>query len=111
MIKHQIINSIEDIDICLQHHSLVLLYVSQEECSVCHAILPKLMKLLTNYPHIQFIQVDAKQVTEVAGRFLIFSVPTFIMFYEQKELFRDGRFVQFESLENRIQQIYNSITF
>ncbi|WP_343224591.1 thioredoxin family protein [Paenibacillus sp. ACRSA] len=95
----------------IQNSSLILLYVSQEECSVCHAILPKLMKLLTNYPHIQLIQVDAKQVTEVAGRFLIFSVPTFIMFYEQKELFREDRFVQFESLENRINQIYNSIAF
>ncbi|MGR6544047.1 thioredoxin family protein [Paenibacillus tundrae] len=93
----------------MQLHSLVLLYVSQEECSICHAILPKLQTLLTNYPHIQLVQVDAQQVPEVAGQFLIFSVPTLVMFYEQKELFREGRFVQFESLESRIDQIYNAI--
>ncbi|WP_313957949.1 thioredoxin family protein [Paenibacillus xylanexedens] len=93
----------------MQDRSLVLLYVSQEDCTVCHAILPKLKTLLTDYPHIQLVQVDAQQVPEVAGQFLIFSVPTLIMFYDQKELFREGRFVQFESLEKRIDQIYNAI--
>jgi thioredoxin-like negative regulator of GroEL len=50
--------------------------------------------------------VDANQVEEVASRFLIFTVPTMIMFVEQKEYIRADRFVRFDRLEEQLQQIY-----
>ncbi|MHA7581632.1 thioredoxin family protein [Paenibacillus vandeheii] len=100
------LTSIEMVDEFLQQNELVFLYVSRPECSVCHALLPKIRELLEAYPMVYLGHVDANQVEEVASRFLIFTVPTMIMFVEQKEYIRADRFVRFDRLEEQLQQIY-----
>lgn len=106
MKKHSELTSIEMVDEFLQQNELVFLYVSRPECSVCHALLPKIRELLEAYPMVYLGHVDANQVEEVASRFLIFTVPTMIMFVEQKEYIRADRFVRFDRLEEQLQQIY-----
>lgn len=105
----QEITSVGEIDTFIQNNRLSLLYVSQEDCNVCHAIYPKLKELLSNFPEIKLAHVDARRVGEVAGKFLIFTVPTIMMFLDQKEYLREGRFVQFEQLERKLQQLNNLI--
>ncbi|MDN8589210.1 thioredoxin family protein [Paenibacillus sp. 11B] len=106
MKKHSELTSIEMVDEFLQQNELVFLYVSRPECSVCHALLPKIRELLEAYPMVYLGHVDANHVEEVASRFLIFTVPTMIMFVEQKEYIRADRFVRFDRLEEQLQQIY-----
>ncbi|OKP89156.1 thiol reductase thioredoxin [Paenibacillus sp. P3E] len=105
----QEITSVGEIDTFIQNNRFSMLYVSQEDCNVCHAIYPKLKELLSNFPEIKLAHVDARRVGEVAGKFLIFTVPTIIMFLDQKEYLREGRFVQFEQLERKLQQLHNVI--
>ncbi|MHA0858392.1 thioredoxin family protein [Paenibacillus sp. CMAA1364] len=105
----QEITSVEEIDPFIQNSRLSMLYVSQEDCNVCHAIYPKLKALLSNYPKIKLAHIDASQVEEVAGELLIFTVPSIVMFLDQKEYLREGRFVQFQQLERQIQQLYNAL--
>ncbi|OKP91021.1 thiol reductase thioredoxin [Paenibacillus helianthi] len=105
----QEITSVGEIDTFIQNNRFSMLYVSQEDCNVCHAIYPKLKELLSNFPEIKLAHVDARRVGEVAGKFLIFTVPTIMMFLDQKEYLREGRFVQFEQLERKLQQLHNVI--
>ncbi|WP_323374350.1 thioredoxin family protein [Paenibacillus sp. JNUCC31] len=91
----------------IQQHELVLLYVSRSECSVCHALLPKIQGLLESYPMIHLVHIDANVVEEVASRFLIFTVPTMLLLVDQKEYIREDRFVRLERLEEQLQQICN----
>ncbi|MXO80326.1 thioredoxin [Paenibacillus sp. OT2-17] len=109
MINVQEITSVNEIDTFIQNNRLSMLYVSQEDCNVCHAIYPKLKELLNNYPEIKLAHIDAGQVEAVAGKLLIFTVPTIILFFDQKEYLREGRFVQFEQLEARLEQLYNAV--
>ncbi|MGM1021987.1 MAG: thioredoxin family protein [Bacillota bacterium] len=109
MINVQEITSVDEIDTFIQNNRLSMLYVSQDNCNVCHAIYPKLKELLNNYPEIKLAHIDASQVEAVAGKLLIFTVPMIILFFDQKEYLREGRFVQFEQLEARLEQLYNAV--
>ncbi|MFD1179107.1 thioredoxin family protein [Paenibacillus puldeungensis] len=96
------LTSMEQVEEFLQNHKLSFLYVSRPECSVCHAILPKLGELLDDYPPIFLGHIDANQVPEVAGRFLVFSVPTMLMFIDQKEYLREDRFIRFVEFKEKL---------
>ncbi|WP_289372439.1 thioredoxin family protein [Paenibacillus silvae] len=109
MINVQEITSVNEIDTFIQDNRLSMLYVSQDDCSVCHAIYPKLKELLNHYPEIKLAHIDASQVEAVAGKLLTFTVPTIILFYDQREYLRDGRFVQFEQLRARLDEVYSAI--
>ncbi|MEK3708410.1 thioredoxin family protein [Paenibacillus sp. FSL R7-0198] len=101
------LTSIEMVEETIQQHELVFLYVSRPECSVCHALLPKIRVLLEHYPSIYLGHINANEVEEVASKFLIFTVPTMIMLVEQKEYIRADRFVRLERLEEQLQQIHS----
>ncbi|CAM3352766.1 thioredoxin family protein [Paenibacillus taichungensis] len=105
----QEITSIKEIDTFIQNNRMSMLYVSQENCNVCHAIYPKLKELVSQYPEIKLAHIDARKVKEVAGKFLIFTVPTIMLFQGQQEYLREDRFVQFAQLELGLQQLYNAM--
>lgn len=101
------LTSIEMVETAIQQHELVFLYVSRPECSVCHALLPKITALLESYPSVYLGHINANEVEEVASKFLIFTVPIMIMIVEQKEYIRADRFVRLERLEEQLQQIHS----
>ncbi|MFF2912434.1 thioredoxin family protein [Paenibacillus sp. NPDC057934] len=100
------ITSIEMADDFLEKHELSFLDVSRPECSVCHAILPKLRELLDAYPEIHLGHIDANVVEEVASQFLIFTVPVMLLMAGQREYIRADRFVVFDRLREQLDQIY-----
>ncbi len=100
------LSSLDRVESFLQEHQLSFLYVSRPECTVCHAILPKLRELLGSYLKIQLGHIDANQVEAVAGRFSVFAVPTMLMMIEQKEYARWDRFVRFDLLNEHIKRVY-----
>ncbi|MGG4480587.1 thioredoxin family protein [Paenibacillus illinoisensis] len=102
------LTSMDMVDSFIQQHDLTFLYVSRQECSVCHALLPKIRELLQPYPSIALGHIDANQVEEVASKFLIFTVPMMLILMEQKEVVRADRFVRLNRLAEQLQQIYSS---
>ncbi|WP_280166039.1 thioredoxin family protein [Priestia aryabhattai] len=96
-------NMIEDY---LKNHELSFLYVSREDCGVCHAVLPRLRELLDNFPLIHLGHINAYDVEEVAAKFSIFTVPVLLLFIDGKEVLREARFVHFDELEKRLEKIY-----
>lgn len=100
------LTSLNEIEAFIVENKLSFIYISRPECTVCHAVLPKLRELLTHYPHIQLGLINANQVKEVAARFLTFSVPTLLLFIDQREYIRADRFVRFDQLNEQIEQVY-----
>ncbi|MCY8939689.1 thioredoxin family protein [Peribacillus frigoritolerans] len=94
----------------LENHELSFLYLSTPECSTCHAILPKLRELLDHYPLIHLGHIDASKVEEVAGKFLILTAPIMLLMIDQKEYLREDRFVRFDHLKKKLEQIYEMFT-
>ncbi|MDM8101658.1 thioredoxin family protein [Oceanobacillus oncorhynchi] len=104
------LTTIEMAEEFLKNHALSFLFVSRPDCSVCHAILPKLTEMLVDYPLIHLGHIDASKVEEVAEKFLIFTVPIMLLIIDGKEYIREDRFVRFEQLEEKLDQLYAMYT-
>lgn len=104
------LTSIRTVEAFLENHELSFLYVSRQDCSVCHAILPKLRELLHHYPLIHLGHIDAGKVEEVAEKFLILTAPIMILMIDSKEYIREDRFVRFDYLNEKLSQIYEMYT-
>ncbi|EOL50062.1 thioredoxin family protein [Enterococcus caccae] len=101
------LQTIQEVLTFINETHLAFLYVSQEDCSVCHALKPKLIELLKKYPKIDLREVEADKVKEISAEYLIFSAPTLLFFVDGKEYLREGKFVQFKKLANSIEKIYS----
>ena len=87
-------------------NSLVLLYFSTPQCSVCHAIKPKIEQLVRDYPY-PLIDIDASKFIDLSGQYLIFSSPSLVIFEHHKELLRESRFIDLNRIE-RFLTLYHS---
>lgn len=105
----QKLTSIEEIDHFIDSHSLSFIYISRTSCSVCHALLPKVEKLLVNYPEIIPAHIVIDDMEEVAGKFSIFTVPVLLLFVEGKEYIREARIVHLDLLEEKLDRIYKNV--
>lgn len=99
------IDTLHSVNDLINKEKLVLLYISRPNCSVCHALLPQVEKVLEEYPSMVSIHADADEIPEIAGEFSIFTVPVVIVFVEGKEMFRKARFVPIEELKGQIQRL------
>jgi len=76
---------------------------------VCHGLQPQIENMLADYPKIQSRTVDASEVTEIAGKFNIFTAPVLLLFVHGKEYIREARIVHTEAFEQKITRIYENM--
>jgi thioredoxin-like negative regulator of GroEL len=100
------LQSLEDVMHFMKQHNLVFLYISRDDCTVCHSLLPQIQRLMEDYPRIALGIVKADEVQAIAGTFLVFTVPAMLLFVEGKEMIREARFVHMQTLRDKIEQIY-----
>ncbi|WP_112180581.1 MULTISPECIES: thioredoxin family protein [Paraliobacillus] len=110
MTTFQIIKSINKLDHFINQNNLAFLYISKQNCSVCHSLLPQVEAIMRRYPEIALGHVAVDQLPEVAGKFSIFTVPVLLLFVDGKEYLREARIVQLELFEERLQKIYQGVT-
>lgn len=100
------LKSMEDVDTFLEENSLAFLYISHPDCSVCQGLLPQVEDLLSNYPKIKSGYVNTKQVTEIAGRFSVFTVPVLLLFVESSEHIREARIIHMDLFKEKLDNVY-----
>jgi thioredoxin-like negative regulator of GroEL len=100
-----IIESKEQLQQIQGDQDLVILYFSTEKCSVCHAVFPKLLDLVAAYP-VSVIKIQADTLTEIAGQYLVFTVPTILVVQEGKELLRESRFIDYNNIDRILSLLY-----
>ncbi|MBI5974298.1 thioredoxin family protein [Staphylococcus canis] len=103
------LHSVSEMESFIEKHPLAVIQVSRQNCSVCHAVAPRMEDLLSQYQDVVFGMVDADEVPDIAGALSIFTVPVDIIFFEGKEMHREGRFIDFDRFENQLSKIYESI--
>ncbi|TDL31917.1 thioredoxin [Jeotgalibacillus sp. S-D1] len=101
------LKTINEVDRMIQEHALSFLYISKTNCSVCHALLPKIQQMMIRFPEIEFGHVNADEIEAIAGHFSIFTVPVLLLFGDGKELVREARFVHVDELEDKLEKIYS----
>ena len=97
-----LIQSKEQLEQLITENEQVILYFSSENCTVCHAVYPKLLKLIENQP-IKVGEIIIDDLIEVSGQFLVFSVPTILIMHEGREILRESRFIDFNKISRILQ--------
>ncbi|WP_261133706.1 thioredoxin family protein [Bacillus sp. Marseille-Q3570] len=100
------LHSIEEVDNFIEVNRLSFIYISRTNCGVCHALLPKVQEMLTQFPEIRLAHVNVDDVEAIAGHLSIFTVPVLLLYVDGKEMIREARFVQMEQLQDKISRIY-----
>lgn len=104
------LTSLEMVDHFIKKHHLSFLYISRENCSVCHALLPQVRDVMMDFPLIQLGYINADDVEEIAGHFSIFTVPVLLLFADGKELWREARFVHLQPFKEKVKKVYDIYT-
>jgi len=85
-----------------------LFYFSHEECNVCKVLKPKVDNLITKYfPKINLYYVNTQLYPEIAAQNSIFTNPTILIFFEDKEFIRKSRNIGIDELKSLIERPYN----
>jgi thioredoxin-like negative regulator of GroEL len=56
-------------------------------------------ELLTQYPDFEFVYIDINQNPLFKGQYMVFTVPTIILFNQGRELQRFSRHISLQELE------------
>lgn len=87
--------------------NLVMVIAKTHSCSSCQTIANMLETNLANYHEIETYSIYVDDIDKFRGEYLIFSVPTVIIFSEGKELLRESRYMNYAKMDRLIEMFNN----
>ncbi|MBS4538705.1 thioredoxin family protein [Clostridium sp. D2Q-11] len=105
----KIVNMLNDINSFIDNNTMSLIMFSTDTCSACVDLTPKIEELVKQYPKLETIKVDMNELTEAAGEYSIFTIPTILLYIDGKETIRKGRFISIEDLDVNISRYYEMV--
>ena len=102
------IKSLDEFQNIIQNNLGVLVYFSHEKCNVCKVLKPKILDMLTeHFPKIKMYYSDTELFPEIAAQNSIFTVPTIIIYLDNKEFIRKSRNIGIDELGKDLERPYN----
>lgn len=101
------VNSLEQVKKAIHNNEIYMLLISSEDCSVCISIESKLDGFMKKYSSVVREYVKVNEVPEIAGEFLVFTVPTILLFVKGKEVLRESRFINFDKIDYMLSHYNN----
>jgi thioredoxin 1 len=102
------IQSISEFEEFLAKQDAVLAYFSNENCSVCHVLKPKVAAMISaSFPKIIIGFVESDRLPELAARNRVFAAPTIIVFFAGRETIRKSRAFGIDELRSEIERPYS----
>ncbi len=89
----------EEFETELKKHPVLVTYFSHDECNVCKVLKPQVREIVSGFKDAAFLYVNTKESMEIAGQFMVFAVPTIILFYEGREAKRYSRHISLRDFE------------
>jgi thioredoxin 1 len=83
----------------------LLAYFSFLECNVCKTLLPKVKDMIAGYAGVDFLYIDINRNPLLRGQYLVFSVPTLVLFEQGRETKRFSRYFSLEELKTEVERI------
>lgn len=99
------ITSILEAKEIIKANPLTLVYIGQENCSVCHSLKPQVERILSDFSGVRQIELDAIETPEVAEAFQVLTVPVILLFVEGNEYLRRARAMNTNDFKNDISKI------
>lgn len=66
-----------------------------------------LLEIVKDFP-VDVFQIDSDQNKEIIGQYLVFAVPTILIFHESKEVLRESRFIDFQRIKRLLEIFYEN---
>ncbi len=86
-------------------NEMVVIIAKTKTCAVCKPLSEKLRIFMQDYPTIPAYELYLEDIELFQGQQLVFTVPTILVFSNDKEILRESRFIDFQKLE-RLFQLY-----
>ncbi|MGB9780985.1 thioredoxin family protein [Caldanaerobacter sp.] len=99
--------SIENVDEVIKENGIVFFYFSTKDCGICSSLLPKLDKMLKDYPKVESFHIPIDEVPAASGKFSVFTVPTIVVYVDGREAIREARFISMDVLEEKLSKYYS----
>jgi len=99
-------DTLEEINNFIESGRIRLLYLSRPECSVCTAIKPKVMEIISEYPEMEAAYINMDKIPASAGEYSIFTIPGIIVYIDGKEMIREARYISIDDISSRINRFY-----
>ena len=93
----------------IYENPFILTYFSRPDCTVCKTLRPKVEKLIAVSTDIEFQYIDIQSCPLLRGQFMIFAVPTIVLFMKGKEVKRWSRFLSVQQIELELDHIRERI--
>jgi thiol-disulfide isomerase/thioredoxin len=81
---------------------LVMIVAKSHDCSSCKMINKMLETNVKNLDQIEVYNIYIDDIDQFRGEYLIFSVPTVVIFSEGKELLRESRYINYDKITRLI---------
>jgi len=88
---------------------LLVGYFSHDECQVCKVLKPKVKALVEEYPGTELSYINIKELPQISGQYLVFAVPTLVLFSDGKEQRRYSRHFSVEDLRRDLDKLHTLI--
>ncbi|VEU81230.1 thioredoxin [Haploplasma axanthum] len=93
-------------DIISKNKNLILIFVKGTNCGVCHAVENRINSTFQNlYPTLDIHYLEIDNSPMFRGQHLIFTIPTLLLFYENVEIHRESRIIDFHRLNKMIKRL------
>ncbi len=99
----------EQIEDFIKGNLISIVYFSGATCGACDAIKEKVLHVIKDYNEVKFLEVNAIENKEIAAEYNIFSLPILLLFVNEKETLRLGRYFDILEFKNSLDRYYNMI--
>jgi thiol-disulfide isomerase/thioredoxin len=108
MMDYKTVESLGQLNSLLEDEGINLVYFSHHNCNVCKVLKPRISELITNnFQRISLYYVNTFEQPEIAGQFSVFTVPTILLFVDNKEYIRESRHISLDAFQERIEKLYS----
>jgi len=85
-----------------------LFYFTGKNCGVCSVVKPQVDALLGRHPEMKGYHVSIDEDPMISGQLSVYTVPMILIFYQGRELLREGKFIVISQLEPQIERIMSN---
>ncbi|KJF44679.1 thioredoxin family protein [Draconibacterium sediminis] len=104
------IKSLEEFIALKKEQAAVLAYFSTDACSVCKVLKPKVEEMATaRFPKMQLVYIKSDVLPDVAAQNSVFTAPTIVVFFDNRETIRKSRAFSVGELQDEIGRYYSML--
>ena len=89
----------------LKNNAVLVTYFSHDECNVCKVLKPQVNEIVAEYREADFLYINIKESAEISGQYMVFAVPTIILFFEGREAKRYSRHISLQDFKSFLEKI------